>query len=683
MSTHPAELPRTADPAEAALLELEQAVGRLAQLARSEPSAETFYRALLKESLRALAAEGGAVWLCQQGQLQVCQWSGSPNTAHWSDEQSIRQRRAAVGRVIEAGGPEAVALQQDDDAAAGSVSDRTIFVASWQVAGQWQGAVEVLPRTGSAVTSRHGCLEFLSAMAEIASGFEQQRQLRYLQERQQLWHGFAEFVAQIHARLDLDHTAYAIANEGRRLWGCDRASVVVARGRDCRLQAVSGVDQIDRRAEETRRLQQLARTVVRSGSSLWHDATGDDLHDAAKTAAPLDRALHAYLDAAASPRMLGVVPLVGDGGQREPGDQSGSTPAAIGALVVEVYESSDAAAVQRKVEATQAHVTAALRNATEYHWMPLGWLSRMLSRIGWFVTGRRLPKTLVVASVVVAACAALWLVPAELRVEARGKLQPQLRRDVFAPADGVIQDLLVQDGQTVAAGQPLLQVRDPHLELQLRQVEGELRTVEQQLASAEAARVGERAAGTTGSQQYQQLISEMEQLKQQRGSLQRQQEILLDQKKELTVYSPIAGRVLSWELHSLLAARPVARGENLLTIGDVAGPWVAEVQVPDAEIGFVTSAQQGQENRQLLVSLVVASRPDQTYPGQILEVAPLAETDRQDRTAVEATVALDRAQLDQPRPGATVIAKIHCGRHSIGYVWFRGLIAWMRTHVLF
>ena len=46
-------------------------------------------------------------------------------------------------------------------------------------------------------------------------------------------------------------------------------------------------------------------------------------------------------------------------------------------------------------------------------------------------------------------------------------------------------------------------------------------------------------------------------------------------------------------------------------------------------------------------------------------------------------VAVNKDELPQLRPGASVVAKLHCGRESIGYVWFHDLIEFVQAKVLF
>ena len=68
------------------------------------------------------------------------------------------------------------------------------------------------------------------------------RRLRHLADKQTLWEQLETFTRTAHEKLDVRETAYTIANEGRRLIGCDRVSVAIKHGGKCRIEAVSGQD---------------------------------------------------------------------------------------------------------------------------------------------------------------------------------------------------------------------------------------------------------------------------------------------------------------------------------------------------------------------------------------------------------------------------------------------------------
>jgi multidrug efflux pump subunit AcrA (membrane-fusion protein) len=119
--------------------------------------------------------------------------------------------------------------------------------------------------------------------------------------------------------------------------------------------------------------------------------------------------------------------------------------------------------------------------------MPLGWLLRPLGRLKTGVL-EHLSRTAIVAAAVIAAVAALVLVPADFNIEAPGTMQPTVRRDVFAPRNGIVDEVLVKHGDDVKAGTALVRMRDPSLELELKRVDGELETAQRQLDAVRAAK---------------------------------------------------------------------------------------------------------------------------------------------------------------------------------------------------
>ena len=68
-------------------------------------------------------------------------------------------------------------------------------------------------------------LRFVSDLCDLAASYLKNRQMRQMMSQQRLWNQLEGFTHQIHASLDLKETAYAVANDGKRLVGCDRLSV--------------------------------------------------------------------------------------------------------------------------------------------------------------------------------------------------------------------------------------------------------------------------------------------------------------------------------------------------------------------------------------------------------------------------------------------------------------------------
>jgi multidrug efflux pump subunit AcrA (membrane-fusion protein) len=86
----------------------------------------------------------------------------------------------------------------------------------------------------------------------------------------------------------------------------------------------------------------------------------------------------------------------------------------------------------------------------------------------------RRPALLISLAALTFAAIALIAIPSQFIVTGHGELWPSLRRDVFASTAGIVDQVLVKHGDDVAAGQPLLVLRDPELEQDTPRVIGEL-----------------------------------------------------------------------------------------------------------------------------------------------------------------------------------------------------------------
>ncbi|MGH7130272.1 MAG: HlyD family efflux transporter periplasmic adaptor subunit, partial [Planctomycetaceae bacterium] len=181
---------------------------------------------------------------------------------------------------------------------------------------------------------------------------------------------------------------------------------------------------------------------------------------------------------------------------------------------------------------------------------------------------------------------------------------------------------------------------------------------------------------------YAEIAAEVEQFRALRDSRRRQLKLIVAQQQELKVTSPIGGRVLTWDVAALLKSRPVRRGQLLLTVADLDGPWTIELDIPDRRVGHVLEAQAKSE-RPLDVRFLLATAPETTYRSHLKDVALSTTTAGPDSPTVRAIVPVRRDQLPRLRPGATVTAKIHCGRRPLGYVWLHELFEWAQSRLLF
>jgi hypothetical protein len=150
----------------------------------------------------------------------------------------------------------------------------------------------------------------------------------------------------------------------------------------------------------------------------------------------------------------------------------------------------------------------------------------------------------------------------------------------------------------------------------------------------------------------------------------------------LVVTSPISGRVLTWDVGHQLLARPVERGEVLVTVADLTADWHLELDVPDDRIGYVLAAQRELKKPDLNVKFQLSSEEHAEHIGKIAEICQTANIapDRATRPkpTVLTRVALDKPELaaavgDNLQPGVSARAVIACGQRPLGYVWLHDI----------
>jgi len=652
----------------------------LAQRAEEDLAEAVFHQELLAELVEATAALGAAIWRADGESLRL---AAQIHLSHLADESEQREprRQAALGDVLRSGQPRTRA--ERDDPRGGAEPAAAAFLVPWRATPEERGVLEVHLRAGISGQALAGQTRFARVVADLLAIFQRRRRLVLLQRRDQAWQAVDRFARAIHRDGRLEPTAYEIANEGRRLIQCDRVTVLVRRRRQWRVVAVSGADTANRRAAALRHLERLAAAVASGGEPLWY---AESTSDAESIPPEIEEPLHDYVDLA-SARLAGFYPLTlpPPPADRQPAASAdaGEAPP-FGMLVVEQFDRSAPEELRERAAAVCRHAAPAVRQALDLESLPLYPVSRRLRETRWFRRLAGQPALLLIAAAVAAGLALLAIVPASLRIEAGGTLQPEVRRQVFAPDDGIVESLFVHEaGAAIARDAPLLRLRNLPLQYEGQRLRGELETARKQLSSIEAERLAGGRASRDDLRQAALHAAEEETLKKKIEGLSLQQSLLERLEAELQIASPIDGEVLTWDVRGLLESRPVARGQLLLTIADLTGAWVLELEIPDDRIAHVLAAMQS-SGQPLAVRFILATAPEEHHTGRLERVSPATDSSGGQSPTVSAIVRPDnQAAMRLLRPGATVTAKIDCGRRSLLYVWFHGLLHVIRSRLLF
>jgi hypothetical protein len=673
-------------------------VEEIQRLAAGDTPEAEFFAGLLDRALAAMEAVGGLVWLLGEGgrvepvchsRLEFTGIGNSPDAekAHSGLVQALFN--APSGLLIP---PGAQVTGQDGNPLAENPTGLLVIAAPFNRGGNRAGLIEIFHHPNQDDVQR-GYLLFLEQLAGVAAGYLDRRQMVSLDQQQSALSQVERFSRAVHESLDPIATAFVLANEARRIIGCDRVSVLVKRRRTLRLEAVSGQESVERRASAVQAIESLVRVVARAGEPLWHPDPSRELPP------QIEEELEHYIDESHATALAILpmekprpTPVVKPGGvdavavaKAEAAPRT--VPEPIAALVAEWFSSSTFDGSKRaRVDLVAEHGKVAIANALVHTSLPLYPLINLAGKSRVLTTARNLPRTVLATLAALATVVALVFVPAELRLEGKGTLEPVHRRDVFAGIDGVVEAVAegVEHGAQVKDGQLLATLRNTDVEVAIADLLGRKASSQEQLASVERSLLKNT---TISPDERTRLEGQKEQFEQEVRSFDTQLELYRDKKRSLQVKSPIDGVVVTWQVRDRLLLRPVEKGQVLLSVADKTGPWELEVHMPDDRLGHVNraAAEAQKAGRELRVDYVLATDPGTRHTGSVKEIHEQAEVHGEEGNTVLVRVTIDpeRHEKEELGAGASVTARIFCGKRSLGYVWFHDVLSFIQTRVLF
>jgi len=673
------------DAVQRAKREIQGIVQQIAELSRQDLAAERFYDEFLNKVVSALAAAGGAVWtLSDAGQLQLNYQINLRSTGLLENpigqEQHGRLLTRALteqdGILVAPHSGTAGESDADDDHAAANPTDFLLVMAPVHNDQGVQGIVEVFQRPGTRPATQQGYLRFLRQTCDLAGDYLRSRRLVHLADKQSLWEQLETFTRSAHERLDVRETAYTIANEGRRLIGCDRVTVAVQRGSRCVIEAISGQDTFDKRSNIATLLTKAARAVTKTAEDVWYDG------DTSNFAPQVERAIEAYVDDSHTKNMA-ILPMV----VQEDDDQTPEEklkrkgpPKVLGALIVEqMVDSTIPEGYKQRVDVVRSHSTTAIGNALEHEGLFLMPLWKLLGKATWMFRGRTLPKTLAIATLIGGALAYSLVAKQDFTITSEGELRPKALANVFAQTTGDVKAVFVKQNDVVKAGDILLEQESLDLQKEINTLNGNhaeaLSERETLLAGALDSQSQSTADRDKNDAQLEQVNTRIEWIEKER--------LILEKKLEkLIVRAPSDGQVITWKVDEQLRSRPVQQGQIVMEIADLSQGWQIDLMMPEKRMGHVTRAWQAAKeddpDAQLRVVFYPATNPEAQVEGRIVKIDTTAEARGEQGNAVRMTVEFNQEEffkiVKSPKLGAKVNAKVYCGRERVAYAWLHDMV---------
>ena len=656
-------------------------VSEIEELARQEVDPSAFYGQFLQRVITALAAVGGAVWTVKKGAgLELAYQINIRNMFPEATDEDQQKHSRLLYRCLRNGEqllvPPFSGAEGDDDA--GNPTSFLLVLAPIMQDDEPQGVIEIFQRPSAGPASQRGYLRFLVEMSQKAGDYLRAHRLRELSDWQTMFSEVERFSRVAHDSLDPRTTAYTIANEGRRLIGCDRVSVAIRKGSKCQVEAVSGQDSMDTRSNAVMLLSKLATAVMRSGEPLWY--TGDD----SELPPQIEDAVHNYVDETHTKTVI-VLPLMKPSDYVPDGDEAKrlqeEKEEVIGTLIVEQIEDSRAPEeFAQSVDLVCEHSSRAMSNAMTHNRLFLMPVWRAIGNAAWVLRARTLPKTLAVAAAVLGFLLFTIFFPYDFYMTASGKLMPKERRHVFASVPGDVVQVYKDQGDTVEKGELLITLENIELQKKIITLDGEIASLEKMINVLRRQKLSDdKEKRTQAASEYSDYVIQVQSKRSEREELQRQQ-------AKLKIVSPVSGLILDFKAKERLEGRPLNVGDLVFTIANLQGDWEIDLKMEEDRLGHLieASTDHSDSDGNMRVQYFLMSDTEQKkLDGRLnplKDISDRAQTDEEYGHSVQMLVEIEEGQLVHPKTGTEVKAKVYCGKRPIGYVWFHELIGFLRQH---
>src|SRR5438105_11867983 len=179
-------------------------------------------------------------------------------------------------------------------------------------------------------------------------------------------------------------------------------------------------------------------------------------------------------------------------------------------------------------------------------------------------------------------------------------------------------DILVDNGDKVNVGDVIARARNPDLEIKKREIEGQYNAANEKLMA-----VNQQLQSNSGLARQDTLRLEADQanLLPQVKSYSDQLTLVNERVEKLTIKSPIAGQVITWDVKKQLQNRPVETGQVLLTIAAADTDYEAELYMPERRIGHLHRARDAIKNKapdeDLSVDFISMYDPGVVHKGRV------------------------------------------------------------------
>jgi GAF domain-containing protein/multidrug resistance efflux pump len=592
--------------------------------------------------METVAAEGGSLWLLEGETLRCHLARGRTADVLVGLElplgagiigDAVRRRTSVLVREVR---EDRRFLHQLDELS--GFETQSVIAVPLVCRGEVLGGIEVInERSEDGVFEEEHRL-FLEALADDAAAairnaklFQAERQARDLA-------ALLEVSREITSTFDIERILVSVVNLAGRAVRFDRCILALWHDDQLRVRAISGEEQVNRKAAAVREIERFLDWAAERGGELFLPDLND--RDEELVAQVHDRFAR-YLE---ETRVQGLflVPMEDAEGR-------------LGVLHFEFATPHRLSEWGREAATLLANQTAlALRNAQLYADVPfISWLEPLAEkrRALAAIPGRTWMRYAAAALVVVLVLA---LVRVPLRLSAsEANIRAAVQQPARAAAPGIVDAVWIQEGQRVEAGTPVARIRDEELWRRMREAEAAVELANREELAANSR--GDAAAAAAARVRAGEVADALALF---RREIERGQ-----------VLAPATGVVLTSRLDEIVGSF-VAAGQPVTWIGDPARVEI-ELRMWQDDLGDIRIGDR--------VRARVSAHPTVTFQGRVVAIAPRAEL-----VAGVPTYAV-RAILDNREglllPGMAARAKVVTESRPLAVFLFRRPWRWVRMRL--
>jgi len=267
--------------------------------------------------------------------------------------------------------------------------------------------------------------------------------------------------------------------------------------------------------------------------------------------------------------------------------------------------------------------------------------------------GRRHPALKLLVTLIILCVIGLFYYTTTFRISGDAVLEGASQRVSVVPFDGFIDEAKVRAGDIVKQGQLLATLDDKDLQIEVYRWESEKAKLIQQQRQALVGK--ERTEIALLEAQIRQADAQL--------SLSRQK------LARTLIKSPVDGLVISGDLSQRLGS-PVQKGETLFEIAPLKNYRVV-LKIDERDIRYIEVGDKG--------TLLLSGMAGKSIPLTVGNVTAVSEADDGlNIFRVEATLA---EGMEAIRPGMEGVGKVDIDERSIGWIWTRTFMNWLRVFI--